>query len=64
MHNLSFIAYIKHQPVGSDIHAGVLDNGGVVAPGGLGQVHRLVAGEPLLQEGRAHPQRSRARDAL
>ena len=55
---------LSYLPVCSDIHASVLDDGSVVAPAGLGQVHGLVAGEPFGQELRAHTQRSRARNTL
>ena len=42
----------------------MLNDGSVVAPAGLGQVHGLVAGEPFGQEFRAHTQGTRARNTL
>ena len=49
-------------PVGLDVHAGVLEDGGVVSPGGGGQVDDFVAGEPLGQEVGANPKDCSKRD--
>ena len=51
-------------PIGSDLHASMFDDGGVVAPGGFGQVDGLVPGEPSAQELGANPQGPSARDTL
>ena len=51
-------------PVGVDGQAGVLEDGRVVAPGGLGQVDGLVAGEPLFQVGPSNPEGSRPGNGL
>ena len=49
-------------PVGLDVHAGVLEDGSVVSPGGGGQVDDFVAGEPLGQEVSTDPEGGSKRD--